>query len=258
MRRLLVVGTALAVLGSATAAFAASSLYTGSISFPSRKAGTTKRPAPTGFQLQLTSTQTSGRPPIQLDIKIRIYGLTVNGKNFPTCSLNKIAAAHNDNVCPKGSEVATGYIHSLLGSSTDFSKPGANCDPGLDVWNSGQGKLTYFFYTNAVHVCLGGALKTGATPPYPGTYQMQGKYFVSNVTVPRYIDYPVTGLVGSLQYEQLKFTTESKRVGRKTVYSMASVGCQKAKRPYSITTTTTDPTVGPQNTTQTISKSAGC
>ena len=125
------------------------------------------------------TAQPSGnlRPPILLDVKIKVYGLKVDGKDFATCSFAKIEAAHNDNVCPKKAMVATGYIHALLGDSTDFTKTGAACDPGLDVWNGGQGKVTYFFYTNNAYQCLGGALKTGATPPYAGTYKMVGKYF---------------------------------------------------------------------------------
>ena len=254
MRRIAVILMAAVTLAAAGAAYATTSgPYTGSLSFTTKKAGSLSKPVATGWTLNLTA-QPSGtlRPPIQLDVKIKVYGLKVDGKHFATCSFAKIEAAHNDNVCPKKAMVATGYIHALLGDSTDFTKTGAACDPGLDVWNSGQGKDTYFFYTNSTYQCLGGALKTGATPPYAGTYKMVGKYFESNVPIPNAINYPVAGLVGSLQYEHLVFNTQTKG-GH---ISTESVGCLKGKRPYGITTTTTTP--GAPQTVSTVSGSAPC
>jgi hypothetical protein len=259
LRRLVIIVSALSVLGLAAAAYAATAPYTGSIAFTSKKAGTTSEPAPVGYtQVVKTTTPSGTRPPVQLEITLKIYGLKVDGKDFPTCSLSKIAAAHNDNVCPPKAKIASGYIRSLLGSATDFSQPGNDCDPALDVWNSGQGKETYFFVTDATHQCLGGALKTGSTPPYPGTYKQVGKYFVGDVKVPKYIDYPTQGLVGSLQVEHLFFSTQTAKVHGKTVVSSGSIGCLKGKRPYSITTVTTGGSEGSQKVTKTISASAPC
>ena len=259
MRRIAVIVTALFVLGASAAAYAATQPYTGSLAFTSKKGGTAKKPAPIAFTLKVKSTAPTGtRPPVQLDIKVKTYGLRVDGKDFPTCSLAKIAAAHNDTVCPKGAMIASGYIQSLLGAANNFSSPGAACNPLLHVWNSGQGKETYFFVTDATHICAGG-LKTGSTPPYPGTYKVSGGYFITDVKVPHYIDYPLPGIVGSLQYEQLKYTTQSKKVKGKTLVSQASVGCLKGKRPYSIITTTTGGSSGGSgNQVATISSSAPC
>ena len=89
------------------------------------------------------------RAGVQLDIKTRIYGLVENGKDFPTCSLNQIANAHTDTICPKGSKVATGSIAATLGAANNFQAVGAACNPQLDVFNSGQGKLTFFFVDDA-------------------------------------------------------------------------------------------------------------
>lgn len=257
MRRAVIIITSLIVIGAATAAYASSGPYTGSLTFSAKHPGTPKQPAPIAFKLNVNSTAPSGmRPPVQLDIKIRIYGMKLDGKDFPSCALSAIATAHNDAFCPKGSVVATGYIQSLLGGATDFSAPGAACDPRLDVLNSGQGKLSYFFVTDATHACAG--LRTGDTPPYPGTYKNAGKYFVSDVPVPRYIDYPLAGLVGSLQNEYLHFTTLTRTLHGKKVISQASVGCMKGKRPYSITTTTTGGSEGSRHVVSTITKSAPC
>lgn len=256
MRRMLV-ATTIATLLTAAAAYAASSAYTGSLTFTNHRAGSAAHPAPVGFTLNVAAAPTgSDRPPVQLDVKVKIYGLIQDGKDFPACSLAEIAAAGNDDVCPKGAEVATGYIHSMLGSATDFTKPGAACDPQLDVWNSGQGKMTYFFVTNATHQCLSGALKTGGTPPYPGTYKVVHGWFISDVPVPRAIDYPVGGLVGSLVSEHLVFRTQSRTMRGHHVAATASVRCLKHRRPYQIINTYTSPTLGTH--VSTVAKSAAC
>jgi hypothetical protein len=239
LRRIAVIATATVLVAASGAAYAATTgPFANSVSGVTKKRGTPTKPVSTGWTLNLTA-QPSGnlRPPILLDVKTKIYGLKVDGKNFATCSFATIEAAHNDDVCPKKALVATGYIHALLGDSTDFTQTGAACDPGLDVWNSGQGKATYFFYTNNAYQCLGGALKTGATPPYAGTYKMVGKYFESDTPIPTAINYPVQGLVGSLEYEHLVFNTQTKG-GH---ISTESVGCVKGKRPWAVTTTTTRP-----------------
>jgi hypothetical protein len=230
--RKLVIATALIVLAAATTAYAAIATDSGSISYSSKKAGTPAKPVPLGYT-------------IQLDVKLKLYGMKFDGKDFPTCSATKIAAAHNDTVCPKGALIASGFIHSLLGSATNFNAaqaPGFACDPLLHVWNSGQGKQTYFFLTDATHQC--GGLKTGSTPPYPGTSKEVGKYVMSDVPIPKYIDYPVAGLVGSLEYEHLVFKAHTTKVHGKTVSSISAFGCLHGKRPYTITSTTTLPGQG--------------
>jgi hypothetical protein len=257
LRRTVTIVIALVVVGAATAAYAATQPYTGNLTFSARHPGTVIKPAPIAFKLNVKTTAPSTtRPPVQLDIKIRIFGMTLDGEDFPACGRIAIAEAHSESVCPKGSKVASGYIQSLLGSATDFSAPGALCDPRLDVFNSGQGKLTYFFVTDATHACAG--LRTGATPPYPGTYKNVGKYFVSDVPVPAYIDYPLQGLVGSLQNETLNFTTQTRKLHGKTLISQASIGCLKGNRPYSITTTTTGGSEGSQHVVSTITKTGPC
>lgn len=259
MRRLIIIVSALSVLGLSAVAYAASSQpYTGSITFNSKKSGTAAKPSPIGYTQDVKTTTPAGmRPQVQREITLKIYGLKVDGKDFPTCSLAKIATAHNDTVCPPKAMVASGYIRSLLGGN-DFSQAGADCDPALHVWNSGQGKETYFFVTDPAHQCLGGALHTGSTPPYPGTYHMSGKYFIGDVKVPDYIDNPVQGLVGSLQQEHLNFSTQTAKVHGKTVVSSGSFACLKGKRPYAITTVTSGADAGSQRVTSTIKGSAPC
>ncbi|MFZ0092008.1 MAG: hypothetical protein WAL63_21095 [Solirubrobacteraceae bacterium] len=259
MRKRLFIATTLVMLVSAATAVAAAGPYSGSISFGSKKAGTAKKPVPINFTLNVKAAAPAGsRAPVQSVVKVKIYGVRDNGKNFPTCSVAKIAAAHNDTVCPKGARVATGYITSTLGSTTNFTQAGAACDPQLDVWNAGPGKNAYFFVTNAAHQCLGGAVKTGSTPPYGGTYKVSGGYLITDVPSPNYITHPLPGLVGSLETEHLVFSSQTAKVRGTKVYSQSSVGCLKGKRPYSVSSTWNLPTSGPALHVSTFSGSAAC
>jgi hypothetical protein len=263
LRRIVLIVTALGVLVAAASAYAAINTYSASLSFTSKAAGTAKKPVALGYtqNIDVTPGTKGNRAAILLDIKTKIYGLTADGKDFPTCSSSQIAAAQNDTGCPKGAKVASGFIKATLGSMSNFAAAGQACDPNLDVWNSGQGKLTFFFVDTPTHQCLGGALHTGQVGPYPATYKQSGKYFVLDVPIPKYVDYPLGasgGLAGSLQTEHLVWVKASKKVHGKTVAAIASVGCKGKKRPYSMTFTSTLPTAGSAKETDTVSKSAPC
>ena len=252
MRRIIIIGVALTALAAAATAYAAINTYTGSYTFSPKGPGSSSHPSPLGYTENLTARGTNGnRTATLLDIKIKIYGLVADGKDFPTCSLQKIASAHGlgDSVCPRKAEVATGAITAVIGSATNFKAPAAPCDPYLDVWNGGQGKLVYFFRDGAAgtpHACVGGLITTGAVGPYPGTYKVVGKYFVMDTPEPRSVDYPVPGQVGSLTTLSLKWLKVTKTVNGKTVAATASVACLHHSRPYSTTFTATI-----QGTTQT-------
>ena len=230
MRRIVLIATALGVLVAAGAAYAAINTYTATLKFTSKKPGTAAKPLPISFTQDIKAAGTNGnRTAVLLDIKTTIYGIKVDGKDFPTCSLNQIATAKSDAACPKGAEVATGYITASVGSATNFTAGGSACDPLLDVWNGGQGKLTFFFVDTPSHQCLGGALKTGSTGPYPSTYKTVGKNLVLDVPVPSYVSFPLPGVAGSLETEHLvwKSATKGKHM------SISTVACKGNKRPYS-------------------------
>jgi hypothetical protein len=256
----LAIAAAMAALtGTADAAI---DTYTAKITFTGKQAGTAAKPVPTGYTENLGVQGTDGnRPGVQLVIKTRIYGLQEDGKDFPTCSLAEIAAAQNDAGCPRGAEVATGYIDATLGSATNFAVAGQACDPELDVWNSGQGKLTFFFVDTATHQCLGGQLRTGQVAPYAATYREQGKYLALTVPVPDSVNYPLGtsgGVVGSLEGEHLTYFKRTRRLDGRTVAITSSIGCEAGKRPYSATLESTLPPAGPATETRTVSKSASC
>jgi hypothetical protein len=267
LRRIVIAVTALVVLGTASAVYAATSnpinTYTAPMKFTPGKAGSKKKPSPTGFTQDITAMGTNGnRTAVTLDFLTKIYGLKVDGKDFPTCSLKKIATDKSDSGCPKGAKVASGFITAALGSYKNFAAtaPGVQaCDPKLDVWNGGQGKLTFFFVTDSTHVCLGGALTTGGTPPYPATYKNQGGFLVTNVPIPAAINFPLGPgvLAGSLESEHLVWAKRTKKVKGKTVASVASVACKGGKRPYSTKITANLPSTHETQTT-TVSGSAKC
>ena len=106
MRRIVIAVTALVVLGTASAVYAATSspinTYTAPLKFTPGKAGSAKKPVPTSFDLKITAAGTNGnRTAVTLDFLTKIYGLKVDGKDFPTCSAAKIAALHSDTACPR-------------------------------------------------------------------------------------------------------------------------------------------------------------
>jgi hypothetical protein len=259
LKRIVVVVTALVVLGAAASAYAAINTYSATYNFTSKKAGTASKPSPTSFtqNIKVKPGTAGNRTGVLLNIKTTIYGLKVNGKDFPTCSASKIAAAQNDTSCAKGAAVASGSIQATLGNTKDFSSPGQACNPLLHVWNAGQGKLVFFFVDTGSHQCLGGSLHTGQVGPWTGTYKNQGKNLVIDIPIPKTVDYPLGvngGEVGSLSQEFLKWSTQS----AKGKHSIASVACKGKTRPYSTTLTSTLPTAGPAKETKTVKGSAPC
>lgn len=240
MKKFVLIAAAFGALAIAGVAYAASiNTYKATLSFSGKKAGTAAKPVPVGYSQNITATGTNGnRTAVLTDILTKIYGLKADGKDFPQCSAAKISGAGDDTSCPKGALVATGAITAAVGSATDFTAAAQSCDPLLHVWNSGQGKLTFFFVDQAPnHLCLNGNLKTGQVGPYPATYKTQGKYLVVDVPVPHYVSFPAPGVAGSLMTEHLNWLKVTKKVHGKTVAASASVACLKGKRPYTTTFT---------------------
>lgn len=262
MRRIILIGTALAVLVGAASAFSATTLNTYKATHPvsPNKAGSTKKPVAVSLgDNYVANNATPGQRTAPLiDIKDSVYGLVSNGKYFPTCSLNKIAAAKSDTVCPKGAQVASGTLFALIGKASQPSGPGISCSVLLHVWNSGQGKVTFFFVTNATHVCFNGAIHTGSVGPYPAKQKVQGKVYTLDTPVPAYVSFPVPGLEGSLVNEHLTWPKKTTKVHGKTVAYLASVGCKSGKRPYSTSFTAETAKSGGVRQTSELSSSTKC
>jgi hypothetical protein len=242
LRRIIIIGTALAVLGAATAAIAATQLnsYTAGFGFSPSKAGTKSKPVPVGFTQSLgaKSLTAGNRAAPLVDIKTTIYGLTANAGAFPICTDKQITADQLkwDKACPKGSLVAQGPVNAKLGPGTTLVGAGTPCNPYLHVYNGGKGKLWFFF--NIIppkYTCA--TLKTGASAPYPGFVKQVGKNLVTDVPLPPDVSTSAGGLqgvYGSLILENLKWAKLSKKVKGKTVGFQQSVGCKNGKRPWSV------------------------
>jgi hypothetical protein len=261
LRRIVIIGTAVAVLVGASAAYAAFNTYTAGFTFSPSKAGTAKKPVPVAFTENLGAAGPTGdRAAILTNIKTTIYGLKSDGKDFPKCSNAIISTSPTFNAgCPKGSLVARGVVHALIGPSANPSKSaGLTCNPGLMVYNGGQGHLIFFFTASSPTQCAG--LKTGATAPYDATYTRQGNNLVTNVPLPADISSAVAGhpgLYGSLIGETLNFIKTTKRVHGKTVASTESLGCKAGKRAWAVQYTATLYNGGGSET-QTVHGSARC
>ena len=262
MRRIIIIGTALAMLVGAAAAYAAFNSYSGSkLSFSPNGAGTKAKPMALGMVENLKASAPAGDRAAPLtDIKVTIYGARTNGGDFPKCTDAMVTAntTKYDKACPKGSRIGSGPVHALLGPASSPSTTGSvQCNTFLHVYNGGPKTQVFFFTTNSPTDCAN--LVTGQTAPYDGHISYSGKNLVINVPLPPDVSTKVaghTGLYGSLITEALTFPRSTKKAHGRTEGYMESVACKGHKRPYSIKFTATK--YGGGTETRTVSGSAKC
>ncbi len=261
MRRIIIATAALAVLVAAGVATATTTLnfnsYGGSLTVAPSAAGSAAKPSPAGFTEALAAA--SAQPGLNaaplVDIKLTLYGLKLDSKDFPTCSVASIVAAQTDTGCPKGSLVASGSIVAAVGP-TSLTGPTIPCDPLLHVYNAGGGELTFFFVISGAHQCAGQV--TGAAAPYPGTLVPgRGGTLIQNTPLPpdTSTDAANINLYASLTAEHLVWSKATKKVHGKTVSFLSSVGCKAGKRPWSISYTATN---GTSDQTDVVKGSQSC
>jgi hypothetical protein len=246
--------TALALLIAAGSAVAAIDTYSGGYSF-SGKAGSKSSPAPLNFtqHFSLKAANAGSLTGILNKVTTSIGGVKVDATGFPTCSASHVNSwnkASYASVCPKGSLVATGTIQAQLGTATNFTPQGLNCDPDLDVWNAGGGKLTFFFETTASAQCLGGQITTGQTPAFTATYKQSGSNLLVTIPVPNAVTH-IGPYLASLSSETLKWRSTTSKGHR----DITSIGC-KGKRHFSYTFSATAPNQPAE--TKTIKGEASC
>jgi len=246
-RTLLAITAATALIAAAVAYAATANTYTAKVPVLPTKAGTAKKPMNVAVTQQYHASNSDSTKVAEVlkDIKVTLYGVKANPKPFPKCTDAMIIAAKDDQGCPKKALIATGQVHSFLtGKGSGLSKTGATaCDPQLDAWNGGGGKIVYFFRTTPTpgskYYCA--SVPTGATPPYDGTVKESGKNMVLDTPLPPYVSTNVTGIFyGSLVDENLVGVKETAKVKGKTVGFFQSFGCKGKKRPFSVTFTATD------------------
>jgi hypothetical protein len=260
LRRKILVLTALFTLVAAAVAYAASdNNYSGSsLAFP-KGAGSKAKPVGVGFKetLNASNKDATKAAAVLVDVKVKIYGLVSNSKFFPTCSATKMVTQKSDSFCPKASKFASGKVNALLGDPTLAKSNRVPCNPGLDVFNAGKGKLWFFFTTKTAADCVG--LHTGDTAPYPATVKQKGKYQITDVPLPADVSTRVANqpnFYGSLIHQTLNWAKLSTKVKGKKVFANESVGCLKGKRPWTITFTAT--TNGSDRQTSSVSGSSKC
>jgi hypothetical protein len=270
LRRIVIIGTAVAVLVGAAAAYAAFNNYNGSkLTFAPKGAGTAKAPKIVNMTETLQANAPAGDRAAPLkNIKLMVYGVRTNGSFFPTCTDKQIEADTTkfELACSTKSRIAQGPVNALLGPPNDPSQSkGIPCNPWLKVFNGGKSTQVFFFTTTthtpnpSKYTCAG--LPTGTTAPYDGHISYKGKFWVINVPLPPDISTDVVGQYGSLIKEVLSPIAESKKVGGKTRGYMESIACKGHKRPWSITFTAKNygpPAGNGQFDTQTVSGSAPC
>lgn len=256
MKRLIIVGVALAVLGGGGAALAASSAfnsYTATETFSASTAGSPQHPAPLAMHEVYTANGNNGHNTAPLTrVVTRLYGVRTNGGKFPTCTAHQINSAGNtglwNKVCPKGSLIASGPVNSLFVShNAPLAQQAPQCNPYLNIYNGGANTQVFFFseFPNAPssqYTCLGGAIHTGAALAYTGhiTQPSASNHNVWSINIPLPRDVStaagnMSGLYASLVRLDVRYKSLTKKVNGKTIGYAESIGCKSATRPYSFT-----------------------
>lgn len=256
MKRILVLGTALAVLVGATAAYAAYNNYAGTTTTISKGVGSKNKPV--GLSMVQTlevGAPTGVRAAPLTDIKTTLYGVKLDAGKLPVCTDAKIEQNKVSPIggCPRGSLIATGRVNALLGPGTDNSAAkGTPCNPRLNVFNGGPNKQVFYFWTKSSSDC--GGLTTGATAPFDGHISYKNGSAVVDIPQPTDISTKVAGqpnFYSSLIHEVLSYP---KTVGGKGY--MVGTGCKHGTRPW--TATFTAHKYGGGSEKQTVSGAARC
>jgi hypothetical protein len=283
LRRIITIGTGLAVLAGAAVALAAGGFnsYKATETFSPGSAGSAKHPSPFTVTEDWKASGNNGHKTAPLvNVMAKVYGEVTDAKDFPKCTAAMINNAGNskgwNKVCPKGSLIGSGPVESYFVAAKDPEPPTTPpaCDPLLSIYNGGvqsyHGKPTqeqvFFFSENATHECLGGAVPTGAAPAYPGyitpASKGNGETWSMNIPLPKQVSTEAGGEKGvyaSLIHLHVTYKKLSKKVHGKTVYYGASFACKGGQRPYSFTFKAVNyQGQQPPTQTTTVSHTASC
>ena len=251
MRRLVIIGAALAVLGGAGAAYAASHYNNDSGS----KLAISKGVALSQVQVLNQSAPAGERPGPLTRVTFKIYGVKLDFGKLPVCTDAKIEKnkTNPNGGCPAGSLIGNGPVHSVLGPTNNPSSSVGvvACNPFLHVFNGGPRTQVLYLYTKTPSDCHG--LTTGATAPYDAHISYSGKYAIIDIPQPPDVSTHAANLpfYGSLMNEVISFA--------KTVHGkayMVGVSCKSGKRPWSITMS--DQKYDGTRETQTITGKSAC
>lgn len=271
MRRIITIGTGLALLIGAAVAIAATSQfngYTATETFSPNHAGTATKPSPFSITEDWRAHGNNGHDTAPLvKIVAKIYGMKTDGKDFPTCTAAKINAAGNSHgwnkACPGGETgpalIGQGPVNALfVAGSQPTEKNPPQCNPYLYIYNGGQNTQVFFFteYPYAPgtqYTCLNGAVKTGAAGAYNGNISYAGKTWVLTIPLPANVSTSAGGIpnnYASLVHLHVTYAKKSTKKNGKTVYYGASTACSSGKRPWEFDFTAQN--YQPQSNQQTV------
>ena len=251
MKRIVIIGTAVAVLVGAGVASAAYNNYSGTSLAISKGAGSANKPVALTMVEKLAAQAPSGLRAAPLtDIKLTIHGVKLDAGKLPACSdamieQNKISPTGG---CPAGSLIGAGAIQARLGAASDNTSPGTPCNPHLNVFNGGPNTQVFYLFTKTANDC--GGLTTGSTAPFDGHISYHNGNAVVDIPQPSDISTKVAGqpgLYSSLIGETVNYAKHGYMVG---------VGCQNGKRAWSVSFTAH--TYAGASETRTVSGSAAC
>jgi hypothetical protein len=269
LRRTVTSGALLVVLLGAAAAFAAGEFnnyrateifcqstpaFTSNSCAPVA-AGSRRHPVPGAIHELWTANGSNGHQTAPLThIVARMYGIKTDAKDFPTCTAKTINTAGNsggwNQVCPKGSEIASGPVNSLFVPYNDATAQNPpHCNAWLSIYNGGVQNGTqvqvFFFseYPDAPgpqYSCVSGAEPTGAAPAYNGyaTNPSSANHntWSINIPVPVYVcTAACQGWAISLVKLNVVYAKLTDEKNGHTVAYEESIGCKKGERPYSFT-----------------------
>jgi hypothetical protein len=254
LRRIIIIGTALAVLGAATIAYAAADQNTYAGSGLAISKGSGKNAPLSMVETLKAANKTAGNRAAALtNIKVKIAGVKLDVGKLPVCTDAKIEQNKTNPLggCSKNSLIGSGLVNALLGAGDKPKDAGTPCNPHLNVFNGGPSTQVFYFWTKSANDC--GGLTTGATAPYDGHISYSGGNAIINVPLPPDISTKVANqpnLWGSLIHEAVNF---GKKVAGKPY--MVNTKC-KGSRKWSITFTATQ--YGGGSASSTVSGSSKC
>ena len=264
MRRLIIIGTAAAVLVGAAAAYANFDTYGGSNLAISRGAGTAKKPVGLSMVETIKVHAPAGhRAAPENHILLKIYGVKLDVGKLPVCTDAMIVQnkANPDGNCPAGSVIGDGPTNAFLGPQATSSNSAAAgvvaCNPYIHVFNGGPSTQVLYYYTKSATDCHG--LTTGATDPFDAHISYSNGWAVIDLPVPADLSTNVAHLPHYYSSLVAQTVTFAKTVGGK-VY-MAGVGCKSGKRPWLMKLTDQNyppPNGNGKTESQTITGSSPC
>lgn len=238
MKKFVVAGLALVVSLALAAVAIAANEYTVKVSTSTSKAGSLKKPVPTGLTYGFTVQDTNGQRPAALKaLKIRSKGLRYNTNAFPGCSATAMQNAQSDDACPKGSLMGTGFANNRAGSVNDRSQQAIRCYLKLSWYNSRKNKAALFVESvNTTDNTRSDFCPIPVATAIPISIAKAKSGDTQSFTIPDNLQNPGGTLKNSLVETKLTFRKATKRVKGKTLGFLEGIGqCVKGKK---FTTTT--------------------